>query len=74
MKAVAMFRLIVGLERLKLGLDFLHRPLVEQLSKVGRAEYFLELRLVDGECLHAPFRERRIAVVDVVCDVREQQC
>ncbi len=68
-----MLRLIFGLERLQLRLHFIDRGLVEQLAKIGAAEDFLELRLIDGERLRAPFGQRSVAFVYVIRDVGKQQ-
>jgi ClpP class serine protease len=46
---------------------------VEQLAQLRVAEQLAQLRLIDRERLRPPFRERRIAVVDVVGDIAEKQ-
>src|SRR5437016_6115205 len=49
------------------------RSRVEQLAHLGLAEQLAQLRLVDRERLRAALGERRIAVVDEVRDVAEEQ-
>ena len=46
---------------------------VEQLAQLRLAEQLAQLRLVDGQGLGAPLGERRVAVVEVVGDVAEEQ-
>ncbi len=46
---------------------------IEQLAQLGVAEQLAELRLIDRERLRAPLGQRRVAVVDVVGDVAEEQ-
>ena len=72
-QAVGVPRLVIGVERLQLLLHFVQRRLVEQFAEIGAAEDLFELRLIDGQGLRAAFGERRIAIVDVVGDVGEQQ-
>ena len=72
-QAVGVAGLIVGIERLKLRFHFVHGRLVEQFAEIGAAQNLFELRLIDGERLRATLGQRRIAFVDVVGDVGEQQ-
>jgi hypothetical protein len=58
---------------LALGLDCFERRGVQQFPQLRVAQELPKLRLVDRECLGAPFRQRRIPVVDVVGDVAEEQ-
>src|SRR4051794_2447673 len=44
---VGVARLVVGVERLQLLLDFGERVFVEEFAEIGAAENFFELRLVD---------------------------
>ena len=46
---------------------------VQQFAQLRLAEKLAKLRLIDRERLGAAFRERRIAVVDVVGDIPEEQ-
>ena len=46
---------------------------VEQIAQLGVADELAQLRLIDGQRLRAPFGERRVAVVDEICDVAEEQ-
>ncbi len=66
-------RVVLRVELLQLPLDFGERVGVEQLAQLRFAEQLAQLRLIDGQRLRAAFGERRIAVVDVVGDVAEQQ-
>ena len=73
MNGVGVAGLVIGVERLQLLLDFGEGVLVEQFAEIGAAEDFFELGLVDGERLGAALGERRVAIVDVVGDVGEEQ-
>ena len=73
MQAVGVARLIVGLEGLKSGFDFIERGWIQQFAQVGVAEQFFQLRLVDGKRLGAALGQRGIAFVNVVRDVGKQQ-
>ena len=70
---VGVARLVVRVERLQLLLDFFERRPIQQLAKIRAAENLFELRLIDGKRLRAAFRERRVAIIYIVGDVREQQ-
>ncbi len=71
--AVNRARAIALVELLQLPLDVGHRVGVEQLAELGFTEQLAKLRLIDRECLRPAFRQRSIAVVDVVGDVAEEQ-
>ena len=58
---------------LQLPLDEIERLRIEQLAQLGVAKQLAQLRLIDRQRLRSPFGERRIAVVDVVRDVAEEQ-
>lgn len=60
-------------EELELAFDFGNGDGVEELAQVGFAEEVGELRLIDGESGSAAFGEGRVAVVDEIADVSEQQ-
>ena len=61
------------IELLQLPLDFGERVGVEQLAQLRFAEQLAQLRLIDRQRLRPAFGERRVAVVDVVGDVAEEQ-
>ena len=63
----------IGLEVLQLQLELRERVGVEQLAQLDLAEELAELRGIDGERLRASLRERRVALVDEVADVLEEQ-
>ena len=71
--AVGRSRAVALVELLQLALDVGERVRVEQLAQLGLAEQLPQLRLIDRQRLRAPFRQRRVAVVDVVGDVAEEQ-
>ena len=48
-------------------------PRIEQLAQLGVAEQLAQLRLIDRQRLRPPLGQRRVAVVDVVGDVAEEQ-
>ena len=52
---------------------WLQRGGIEQLAQLRVAQQLAELRLIDRERLRPPFGQRRVAVVDVVGDVAEEQ-
>ena len=64
--------LVALVEVLQLQLGLRQRFGVEQLAQLRLAEELAELRLIDGQRLRPPFGERRIAVVEKVGDVTEQ--
>ena len=72
--AVGRPRVVFRIEVLPLPFDFLDGIRVEQFAQLGFTEQLPKLGLVDRQGLRAPLRKRRIAVVDVVGDVAEQQC
>ena len=71
--AVDGLRALRVVELLQLALDVRERVRVEQLAQLRLAEQLAQLRLIDRERLRAPLGQRRIAVVDVVGDVAEEQ-
>ena len=73
MHAVHGARPAVLVQLLKLGLDVGERVRVEQVAQLGVAEQLAQLRLIDRQRLRATLGERRVAVVEVVRDVAEQQ-
>ena len=64
---------VLVIEMLKLTLDLVQCVRIEQLAQLRVAKQFAQLALIDRECLCAPFGQRRVAVVDVVRDVAEEQ-
>ena len=64
---------VLLVEPLQLALDGFDGGGIEQFAKLGVAEQFPQLRLIDDERLGAPLGERRIAVVQEACDVAEKQ-
>ena len=60
-------------QMLQLLLERVEHRFVEQIAQLGVADQIAQLRLIDRERLRAPFGQRRVAVVDVVGDVAEQQ-
>ncbi len=73
MHAVHTFRLVSLRQMLELRFHFRERVGIEQLAQFRLAEQLLQLRLIDRKRLRAPLRQRRIAVVDVICDVPKEQ-
>ena len=68
-----MLHLVLLVEVLQLPLDGVERVGIEQLAQLGVAEQLAQLRLIDRQRLRAPLGQRRVAVVDVVGDVAEEQ-
>ena len=64
---------LIFAEELEVGFDFRDGDGVEEFAEVGFAEEVGKLRLIDGESGGAAFGERRIAVVDEVADVSEEE-
>ena len=62
-----------GIELADLLFDCFDRGAVEQLAQLRVAEQRLQLRVIDRQRLRAAFGQRRVAVIDVVRDVAEQQ-
>ena len=58
---------------LQATLDLEDRLRRQQLAELGLAEELAQLRVIDAERLRAALGERRVAVVDEVRDVREEQ-
>ena len=73
MHPVGAARLVHRVEVLQLRLHLGQRVLVQQLAQLGLAEQLAQLGLIDGQRLGPPLGQRRVAVVDVVGDVAEQQ-
>ncbi len=73
MHAVHGLRVVCGIQVLQLPFDVVQGVGVEQVAQLRLAEQLAQLRLVDREGLRATFGERRVAVVDVVGDVPEEQ-
>ena len=46
---------------------------IEQLAQIGLAQQFAQLVLIDGEGLRAALGQRRVAVIDEVGHVAEEQ-
>jgi hypothetical protein len=63
----------MGPEPLQRALQVRDRVRVEELAQLRLAEKLAQLRRVDGERLRPPLRERRVAVVDEVRDVGEEE-
>ena len=72
-QAVGRSDAIRRIEMLQLPLDAIERFGIEQLAQLRVAEQLAQLRLIDRQRLGAPLGQRRIAVVDVVGDVAEEQ-
>ena len=66
-------RVIPLVEVLQLPLERVDRLRVEQVAQFRLAEQFAELRVIDRERLRAALGERRVAVVQEVGDVAEEQ-
>ena len=60
-------------QQLQFGLDALDAGGVEQIAKLRLADQLAKLRLIHGQRLRAALGQRRVAVVDVVGDVVEEQ-
>ena len=73
MHAVHALRLVPLVEVLQLDFELVQCVGIEQLAQFGLAEELAELRLIDGQRLRTALGERRVAVVDVVRHVAEQQ-
>src|ERR1700722_903629 len=73
MHAVGMASTILRIERLQPGFHFVERGGVQKSAKVRISQQFLQLRLINGQCLRTPFRERSVTVVNVIRDVGKQQ-
>ena len=73
MQTICGLHLVFVVEVLKLPLDLMQRVGIEQLPELGIPEQLAKLPLIDRERLGAPFRQRRVAVIDVVRDVAEEQ-
>ena len=72
-QAVGARRPVLALERLQLQLEPREDAAVEQLPQLGLPQQLAQLGLVDGEGLGAALGERRVAVVEVVRDVAEEE-
>ena len=68
-----MARLVIRLESLQPCFHFVERRRDRAIREVRVAQQLFQLRLVDRQRLGAAFRQRRIAFVDVIRDVREEQ-
>ena len=73
MHAVQRARTVVGGQALQLRFERGQRVGVEKIAQLGRSQQRLQLRLVDRQRLRAPLGQRRVAVVQVIGDVPEQQ-
>ena len=71
--AVGMTGRAVGREMLQVELELGERIRIEQLAKLGLAEERAQLRRVDGQRLRPSLREWRVALVDEVADVGEEE-
>ncbi len=60
-------------ELLQLRLDIRQRIGVEQVAQLGFAQQLAQLRLIDRQRLCAAFRERGIAIVEIVRDVAKEE-
>ena len=63
----------IGHELLELELELRQRVRVEELAQLDLAEELAELRRVHGQGLRAAFGEGRVALVDEVADVLEEE-
>ena len=72
-KGIGRLGLMPFVEMLQLDFERVQRVRVEQLAQLGLAEKLPELGLIDGQSLSAPLGQRRVAVVDEVRHVPEQQ-
>jgi len=73
MNAIRAPRFLVVCQRLQLLLDLRNRIGVQQLAQVRIAQQLAQLLLIDRQRLRASFRQWRIAIVDIVSHVAEQQ-
>src|SRR5207244_12504019 len=71
--AVGVASRAVGREVLQVELELRKRVRVEQLAQLGLPQERAQLRRVDGQRLRASLRERRVAFVDEVANVREEE-
>ncbi|HTU58759.1 MAG TPA: hypothetical protein VMF89_10000 [Polyangiales bacterium] len=60
-------------QALQLFLDLVDGVGVEQLAQIGVAQQLAKLVLIDEERLRASLSQRRVAVIDVVRDIAEEQ-
>ena len=63
----------IGLEVLELELELGERVRVEELAQLDLTEELAELRRIHGQGLRAAFGEGRVALVDEVADVLEEE-
>ena len=71
--AVGAAHLVAVFEVLQAPLELGECVRVEEIAQFGVAEQLAQLRLIDRQRLRPPLRQRRVAVVDVVGDVAEEQ-
>ena len=70
---VGMLRDAVRREVLELQLELVERVSIEQLAQLGLTEELAQLQRIDRERLRAPLGQWRVALVDEVADICEQQ-
>jgi hypothetical protein len=58
---------------LELLLERVEHGFIEQIAQLGVADQIAQLRLIDRQRLGPSFRQRRVAVVNVVGDIAEEQ-
>ena len=66
-------RLVAVFQVLQAPLELGERVRIQQVAKFGVAQQFAQLRLIDRQRLRAPLGQRRVAVVDVVGDIAEEE-
>ena len=73
MHGVGVPRGAIGKEVLELELELREGVRVEELAQLDLAEELAELRRVHGQCLRPALGEGRVALVDEVADVLEEE-
>ena len=73
MHGVGVLRAVARVEMLQLLLERLDDGRIEQLAQLGVAEQLAQLAVIHGERLRPALGQRRVAVVEEVGDVAEQQ-
>ena len=71
--AIRVLRVTLGIEVLQLQLELGEHVGVEELAQLRLAEQLSQLQRIDGERLRAALGEWRVALIDEVADVLEEQ-